>query len=160
MEQTLITITIPECEIEPQIDIDIQDDVPPQEDNSPDSEQCTPDPFGYGEIVVVNNWGNYETLPENSGYILSWGWEIEYKKIETDDPYSNVGSYSTDGIIVNYTASGQFGYDIGPTWGYAYDSKLERELWTANSGIYTFEIVDFENNGSYCGDDKITINVE
>ena len=86
MEQTLITITIPECEIEPQIDIEIQDDVPPQEDNSPDSEQCTPDPFGYGEIVVVNNWGNYETLPENSGYILSWGWEIEYKQIETDDP--------------------------------------------------------------------------
>ena len=43
---------------------------------------------------------------------------------------------------------------------YADDAgTLDTVWWTSNPGTYTFDITDFENLGSYCGDDKITITI-
>jgi len=125
------------------------------------AEGCTADPFGYGEIIVVDMWGSYETLPADSGYIVYWGWKIQFKDVESDDPYSLEGTYPTQGIIIDYDLDGPYGYDTGASWMYTDDdSKIDTSLYTANPGTYTFSVVDFDNFGAYCGDgDIITINV-
>ena len=123
---------------------DEQDDNTQQDDNSVSTGQCTPDPFGYGKINVLNSWGSYSTLPENSGYEIFWGWSFAYENSQ----------YSTDGLYVNFDPQGPFPYAVD-SWTYAYDSKVDLAGWTDTPGTYTFTIVDFENQGAYCGDGNV-----
>ena len=159
-DDSVLSVTVPPCVYTPEDDPpeEPQEDPPeePQEDPEPeesimDDLQCTLDTFGYGEIKVTDKWGSFTKISDEEGYEIHWGWSFEYA--DPDSPYSIAG------IQVNFNALGPYPYEQA-YWGYTDDiGKLDSIWWTSNPGTYTFEIVDFENLGSYCADDD-TITVE
>lgn len=106
---------------------------------------CTPDPFDYGEINVLDKHGSgeiydYPDAPEG-GYLF-FGWTV-------DKP----------GIGMNYKITGPDGEKT--QWGQVDpDGKIELQHPVYSYGTYTASIVDFETFGSYCGDgDVIEITI-
>ncbi len=115
-------------------------------------EKCTPDPFEYGEIVVVDKSGyaDWEVAADGyaAGYLM-----VEYR-LKHMNPKA-----SASGIAVNYKVSGP---ESGAAWQQVDDEGVARIThWIGTKGTYTIEIVDFDTFGAYCGDgDKITIEVK
>ena len=113
--------------------------------------QCTEDPFGYGEIKVIDNWASYETdLPY---YFFNVGWLLQH----TNPNYQN----NVNSMTVDLDMTGPVDWSP-PSKTVRTDGSGNLQIsWsTQNPGTYTFTITNFQNMGSYCGNgDTITLTI-
>lgn len=114
---------------------------------------CTPDPFEYGEINVVEKSGTGDWEVSGDGYeagLLNIKWQIKHTNPQQ----------TASGIIINFKVIGPEGNTTD--WERTNEKGIMESTYPVYvKGTYTVEIVDFDTFGKYCGEgDKIVIDIK